>query len=774
MLLKVNQFCLALVYGACFTPSLGFASPISSAGDVVWLTDRVAPAQFQQPLTSRLDSDLGVPAPASVSSAPQLAGVGFGGVQSSTFGASFVTGPEATLRATTDTGDLLGSSPEIFSTGVQRRNPIVTDPRVRGSRVGSMAASGSYWVPARIDLDTAVSKIDSRIVEEVAVIPGPYSALFGPGFEFVDIQLAKAPRYGEQFETHGATSVDYRHNGEQVYGRQSISGGDNVWGFRAGYGHRTGNDYVSGNGTGIPSSYKSRDFDLALGAQLTPDSTIDLQGIRLDQTDIELAGQAFDIDWLVTDGYDVQFVRDAPGWADELSVETWYNRTRFEGSAQRSGKRRQFPYLDFINFVGATDVDSLSTGYSIASTWRGVADDELILGTDLRFVNQELNEITSGRRGFFQWTNVNSPIPRSYYANPGLFAQYQTDPSELSKLTTGARLDLAAMDVFDPNEIGLVGVQQVSAAAILGSDDFDQDELLGSTFVALDHELVDGWVAGTSVGYAERSPNITERYAIEPFMFLIQNGLNTVTGDPNLDKERRVQVDLRLQKQTERWRLGGNLFHAWVNDYITFEAMSAVAGPPGGIQQINLKYVNTDLATLWGAEAFGEYDWTDHLTPFATLRYVEGQDRSRNGSFATRQATANVDSAQVAGMNRGAFSTLGGGASEALPGILPLESRLGIRWHEAAADPWWGTELSVRMVAAQDRVATSLFESATPGFSVWDLRSYYRPRERLLMLAGVENFTDKQFREHLDFRSGSGQSVFRPGVTFYGGVEWTY
>ena len=35
-----------------------------------------------------------------------------------------------------------------------------------------------------------------------------------------------------------------------------------------------------------------------------------------------------------------------------------------------------------------------------------------------------------------------------------------------------------------------------------------------------------------------------------------------------------------------------------------------------------------------------------------------------------------------------------------------------------------------------------------------------------------DNFTDKQYHEHLDLRTGHG--VFQPGINFYFGVELTY
>jgi outer membrane receptor protein involved in Fe transport len=59
---------------------------------------------------------------------------------------------------------------------------------------------------------------------------------------------------------------------------------------------------------------------------------------------------------------------------------------------------------------------------------------------------------------------------------------------------------------------------------------------------------------------------------------------------------------------------------------------------------------------------------------------------------------------------------------------------------------------------------------------VWDLRSYWQVTSQLLCVAGVENFTDRNYREHLDFRpTGVGAlPVFQPGMNFYFGGEMTY
>ncbi len=475
-------------------------------------------------------------------------------------GADFVLGLEAKTRNATEAGNLLGKSPASLGVVTQKRSTIVNDPRLRGNRIGSLFSSGSYWVPARIDLDTMLSKIDARLIDDIITVNGPYAARYGPGFSFVDFELLPTPRYSDGFQAHGSTSFDYKVNGQGWYGLQTLWGGNADWGFRAAYGHRTGNDYTTGAGAGIPSSYNSRDASVALGRDLDGDRSIEFNYLRLDQTGVEFPGQAFDIDVLATDGTEVTYVAEDQANYDRLQLDVWFNDTRFAGSAQRPGKRRQFPFYDVIDFVGFTNVESLSTGFRSAVSWDGVEGEHLTVGADLRYVLQELNEITSGRIGFNIWDEANSPVPKSYFANPGVFAEYGGPVGDYWTVTIGARGDLVANDVIDdPAKLASLGTQStpqepISLADIVGSDDWDRTFGLWSLYATGQYAISDGWTAELAAGYAQRPPTLTELYVAESFMYVLQNGLNILTGDPRLEPEQLCQIDLGLRYDSGRFR----------------------------------------------------------------------------------------------------------------------------------------------------------------------------------------------------------------------------
>ncbi len=691
-----------------------------------------------------------------------------------------IVGLEGKARSTTDAGNLVGKSATSVGLGVQRRTPIVTDPRIHSTRVGSQNASGSFWFPARIDLDTHLNKLDSRIIEDIITVQGPYSALYGPDFHFYDVELLPSPRY-DDLESHGSSSLEYRTNGEQWYGRQTGLVGDQTWGARLGYGHRTGSDYSSGNGTDIPSSYKSRDIDLALGFDLGSADHVEFNLLRLDQTDVEFPGQAFDLDYLVTDGYELSWTHDGFGSFDQMEFDAWYNQTRFSGTLDPVKKSRLFPAFSggAANLRATTDVDAASTGYR----WLFHRDtDELgrwTIGTDLRYLRQELDELSDfGPVPLFD--NRNSPIPKSHWANPGLLIENHNQVNERLAFHSGARVDFVSTNIDESTaSLGALGtdVNPASLSDILGSSDFGQDFTLASVFVTGSYDLDEHITLNLGAGRAERAPHLTELYVAEAFMFLQQNGLNSVTGDPLLKKEQLWQVDVGVSGNWDRVRGSANVFHSWIHDYITFENMGqSIPLSAGGDVATRLKYVNTDLATLAGFNVLAEADLTDMLTGFATVSYTQGEDHTRNGSFATVPfdgSGAVQPSIREPGQPRGNNGQVGA-AEEPLPGIVPLESRIGLRWHDPQPRPDWSIELAARIVDEQNRVATSLQEKRTPGFTVWDLRGYWRPNRNWLLTTGVENFTNKNYFEHLDYRSSTGLAVFQPGVNFYFGTEWSY
>jgi outer membrane receptor protein involved in Fe transport len=763
----------------------------------------------------------------------------------STPGASTVSGAQATGLGSTDLGSLLGQSTSAIGVETAKRQPIANETRIRGYHLGQTLtwADGVFWFPARYDLDTMLSKIDSGNVKNAVVLKGPYSVLYGPGFSFIDVETNGSPRYQDGFEQHGRLTTEYKINGEQLYGRANVWGGDCNWGYNISYGHRTGNDYETGNDLTIPSSYNSRDVNAVFGFDLTPCDHIEIGYLRLDQTGLDFPGNVFDTDDLLANSFRARYTSEKTDYWDRLTIDGYYNRTTLDGNAQALDKRAFIPILSRVLTTGFTDISQASSGYRIAATWGGndqtryasnnsygttsgcsnsgntnacnnstmamtgnyapngsgcntirasdtcgCTTPQLTVGQDFRYLNGHLNEFDTPS-GFvlpgFSST-FNFPIPPSNQLDAGLFAEYTHPFSQCLTVKVGVRGDYTSSNIdgqpLVPQGGSFNALENVfffgNAAA--GVTNFERDWGMWMTYGTAEYKLNDCVTFTAGASHAERPPTLTELYAMGPYLAILQQGFTKVIGDPNLETEKLWQIDLGSRIKTEYFRAGANGFFSFIQNYITYSALSQVPGAAGPFlptslaNALTVQYANTDLAILTGFELYSEYDYNDFLTPFMTVSYVGGRDLTRDSR------------GQLIPTATGISPTLGanGAPQEPLPGIPPLESRLGLRFHEGCQNPRYGVEFSARIVNSQDRVAASLGEVRSAGFAIYDIRGYWQARKHLLLVAGINNLLDHNYREHLDLRTGvlafpvagvtSGTGVFQPGISPYFGAEYTW
>ncbi len=744
------------------------------------------------------------------------------GTATSISGAGGVAG--AALGAP-DVGSLLNRSSTNVGVETQSRNAIVNDPRVRGLRAGQYLTEGDggLFPQARLDLDTAVSKFDPGSVRDVVVVKGPYSALYGPGLSFLDVATLDSPRY-DRFEVHGRSGGGYQTNGRRWDALQSVSVGDRDWGFRGTYNILQGNDYRSGDGTRVAASYLSNNVNFALGYNLTDKSSLEFKGLRVVQNNLEFPGLYFDIRQSDTEAYNLRYRLDDQGLFDRYTFDVWFNNTTATGDTQGGAKQAFVQRLLAVSFnpslvpafgvtpqtpftapidgptanlfrdFSTTRFASTAIGYRSAMSWGPKDDPYLTAGTDLRVVGQGLVEniafqqlqgtnlntglpVTPGAQPLF---TQNQEVPQSNQVNPGLFLQGMDPLTDRLKVRYGGRVDYVRsssnprditgnIDLFGaPASPGFPGPARFALDPIVYSVNPSDPQLsrqywLLAGFGQTEYKLDDNWTARASFGYAERPPTLTELYAAGPFVGVLQQGTSRLIGDPNLSPEKMTSLDLGLTANYQYFQFGVTGFYSWIHDYITYDANKT------GLGLTQVVFTNTDLATLAGAEAFSQADLTAWLTGFGTLSYVQGidqtaRDHRRPANFASSRRDDPLTLTRKSD-------------TEPLPQIPPLESRVGFRIHAPTTSPRWQVEFSARMVAGQNNVASSLGEFATPGFTVFNVRGFWRLTDNLLVSAGVDNIGDKNYREHLDPVSGNLLGVdplLRPGTSFFFNTQLTY
>ncbi len=336
-------------------------------------------------------------------------------------------------------------------------------------------------------------------------------------------------------------------------------------------------------------------------------------------------------------------------------------------------------------------------------------------------------------------------MPHAWMVDPGVYGEWTKDLTRRWNVSLGSRVDLVHTTAR---------ASDLRSDTNLPEDELTQDDVLVAGYLNNKIKLGDHWTLTAGAGEGQRPPTLIERYADGLFISSLQSGFTRVVGDPTLRPERDLQIDFGLSASYDRWRARANYFYAWVNDYITFYDDSVIGFESARL----LHFMNTRLATLTGFEVSGEYDLSPWLTPFAKISYVEGQDQSLDAP---------------------------------LPMIPPLESTVGLRLHDSDKGSRWGIEIAARMVHTQNRPGVisllgtpEVVEEATPGFVVWNLRSYYNVRKNFSIVAGIDNLLNRNYQEHLDLRlfgptlpvqyPSSATRVLEPGISPYIGVNWIF
>lgn len=704
--------------------------------------------------------------------------------------AGVTTLPNLSITARPDLGQALAEN--NLALQAQWRTSTTQAPFIRGFKNQQIydQVDGQFFWPVRQDLDTVINKIDPGTVQNVIVINGPYSVRYGPGFSFIDIATAGTPR---NQQAQYRTSTSWIENGQQWYGRETVSAGAQNLGFRLSYGHRNGNDYRAGNDQQIESHYNNGDILAELGYDLSNSQRVELSYRRLDQNHTAYPGQFFDIAALETNAFNLRYIDEdvTKPWT-RLIAQGWYNKSNMTGNTFNPNHQPTVnaveqsltsfytnqelltgnPAQTFLTgFSSGTVGDVTSTGGRVSAQFGEMDEVSLLTGVDARVINQRVSEYFTlanafdvAAQSYTPITNYSSGMPRATMVNPGAFAEATLPWTDDFRTKIGARGDYVGTNA-NPNTLPAnPGSVYVIGNTILGpglapglpnpgamSAALPQQNGLYSFYLLNQLQVTEHWDFTFSGGQAQRPPSLIDRYADQMLLGIMQSGFRQVIGSPNLSPERNWQIDAVVNGKYENWRGYLRGYNSWVTNYITY---AQVVGPgttlSSGTGFDVLNTINTPLAELRGFEAFNSIDVAPRITPFAAAHYVYGMDQTIH---------------------------------QPLPQIPPLQAFAGIRFHDPNGGNTWGLETFATITREQNRPGVIRNDSAssplvqieqrTGGWTTYNLRGYWNVSPRLMLAGGINNLFNKTYIEHLSLRTGP-VLVLSPGFSPYLSAEWTY
>ena len=260
-----------------------------------------------------------------------------------------------------------------------------------------------------------------------------------------------------------------------------------------------------------------------------------------------------------------------------------------------------------------------------------------------------------------------------------------------------------------PLKLQLGGRYEHQRVTALGDGETERtfDGLSGSAGVV--YSARGGFVLGLTLALSKKLPNAEELYSNGPH---IATGAFEV-GDPDLEKETSLGVDLSISRRTGPVSGELSLFTNRFDDYI-YESLTGEE--EDGLPVV--RYVQRD-ATFWGAE----------LQTVLQLVHAEPHhlDLELRGDFVRAELRAD---------------------DEPLPRIPPFRYGAALHYHGSRLDG----RVEVQGTAKQDRIAP--LERETDGYTFLNASLAYRfflGRTVLQLLAQGRNLTDAEGRSHVSF-----------------------
>ena len=606
-----------------------------------------------------------------------------------------VVNTEISKKKNHDAGSLFSGIPGF---GIDKKGGYAMEPVFRGfknEQLNIQFDGGTTVAPACPNrMDPVTTHITPEEVEKIEIIKGPYSVRYGASLGGVINLVTKIPVYDTDKIYSGSVEGGYETNGNSWFSSVKAGVVNENWFFLADGGIKRFGNYESGSGQEISSSFNTNDYSLKGGYSLDPNQHIRLSFRQSFGRDILHPGLPMDTDidnsTIGTIDYDNKF---DSGLLRNIKAKIYFADVEHE----MTNKRRPT-----VQMMGV----ATSTTYS--QTFGGKFELELASNDDnIFFVGVDLKNIANQGETVKVKNDAVIGIKQvwqdSYVNDYGVFAQYNLHASDKFSLQTGARLDYIQSDAKNP------------------SDDFiaknpdgvhPDDETNFSANISGVYMFSENWNTKLSIGRGIQTASIQKRYVNT---LPVGRDAFYYVGNPLLNAEVNNQVDLSVNRHSNKWWMGVNGYYSIVENYIYSTIIQAPKPPMNGMpaQPGVKKFTNIDRADIYGFEAsFG-------------FQVVENLKFDVSG-FYTHAQNADLD--------------------EPLAEIPPMEMNISLMYDNKK----WYAKINQRLVDEQDRVAVSVQETRTPGFGVMDLFGGYEINSHLRIDASVTNIFNLNYYEHLN------------------------
>jgi len=617
-----------------------------------------------------------------------------------------------------DGGDYLKTIPgfALIRNGGTNGDPVLRG--MFGSRLNILTNGGMMLgaCPGRMDAPT--SYISPETYDQLTVIKGPQTVLWGPGASAGTILFDREPEHFGELGTRVNASVLAGSNGRFDKTIDAAAGGP------LGYVRVIGNtahsdDYKDGNGDTVPSRYDKWNGDIALGWTPDADTLLELTAGKGDG-EARSAGRGMDGSQYKRESLGLRVEKSNIGEVlDKVDQQVDYN---YADDVMDNYTLRTPSGSGMMAGPMASNGDRRTLGARIKATWRW-ADYQLISGIDAQ-TNEHRKRMGMG---IDTYKDQNWSKDADFH-NYGAFGELTWYAAERDRVITGARLDRASAKDFRAR-IGSGMMSKPNPTL-----DKTRADTLPSGFVRYEHDLADSpTTVYAGLGHAQRFPDYWE-------LFSPSSGpAGSVNAFDAIKPEKTTQLDMGLQYKTERLEAWASVYAGEIRDYILFD----YAKGSSQAQNVNARVMGGELGAAyqltarWKADATLAYAWGKNTTDGKALPQMPPLDTRLGLTYSEDDWSAG-----------------------ALWRVVARQDRI---------------DRNAGNVVGKDY-------DKSAGFGVFSLNGAYRISKNLKVSAGVDNLLDKNYSEHLNMAGNAGYGypasdptpINEPGRTLWTKIDVSF
>jgi len=610
------------------------------------------------------------------------------------------------ITATTQPRNVSDLFKDIPGFGIQKRGAYASEPVFRSFKYEQLNVQYDggmkilHACPNRMDPIT--THVIPEEIEKIELVKGPFTVRFGQNFGGI-INLVTKSVNNKQNGFSGNIETGYETNGNNFTTRGSFLYKKDKFDITLNGSYRDYGDYTDGEGTEVPSSFKTTDYSVRVGYNPTDNQRVKFTWRQSFGRDIDHAGLMMDSPWddSYLAGLDYKITELSP-MISSLMFKGFYS---YVDHLMTNEDRPSFKATDAASNVFAT-----TYGGKAEVTITPSDKLNIFTGLDANLIARDgdrirIIKIMNGNPLPEPMTKVDKIWQDSELNDIGVFAEGKYKVSDRSVLTAGLRSDFISAAINDPEKdfLELHGENGVIK---------DQSEVNISGNISYVYNINQTQLQ-FAFGRGMRTASMIERFinhfniGIDPYEYV---------GNPYLDPEINNQFEFSVNQRFTKIDLGATVFYSFMKDYITAivdESLPRKFMPT--VPPIYAKrFINIDNAMQTGFEFYLNYNITNSLSFLSDVSYTYGQNKDFD---------------------------------EPLPQVAPLTAHLSLKYEK---EKYW-INFKSRLVDSQDRISETFKETETPGFATFDISGGVKPFKGMTVGAAVLNIFDKGYYEHLNF-----------------------